>query len=150
MDVKLTDVSIPVSCFEETEVKDENSDETRKELLLKGVNMFELMKVLWKDEYIKEFLDNADVMDMFARRMGVEGLLKSYDKTEVCEAITWDFIREYFLDHIDADDILNHIGWETVSKHFADHIDGENTSTEDINTDSKSAAEKLHVGQGQD
>lgn len=149
MDVKLTDIEIPVDCFEEVEVKEENSEESRKMLRISGVNMFDMMQVLWKDKYIKEFLDNEDVMDMFARRMGVEGLLKSYDKTEVCDAITWDYIREYFKDHVDASEILDHIGWETVSKHFADYIDDENTSAEDINT-TESVAEKLNVGQGQD
>ncbi|MFW6130011.1 MAG: hypothetical protein ACOC56_02430 [Atribacterota bacterium] len=136
--------------IEETELDSEDKEITIKKIILKNVDLLEFHKEIFSDEQIQKFLEHEDIKDMYAHRIGVEGLLKAFDKEEVCEKITWDYIREYFLDHIDYEDILNHICWEIVSKHFKDYIESENP-TEDINNDeTESVVEKLNVNEGED
>lgn len=151
-DDKNKNVKILAEGFDEIEEieKDENDKEVNiKKYEFKNVNMLEFVKELFSDEQIEKFLSHEDIKDMYAHRIGVKGLLRAFDKEEVCEEITWDYIKEYFLDHMNYEDILNHIGWEIVSNHFKDYIESE-TPAEDINNDEESIAEKLDVDQGED
>lgn len=143
----MTDLKFPVENFETIEEVEDNS--TNKVVVLKGVNMVAFMKEVWNDEHVGEFLSNPDILEMFARRIGVDGLFRTYQKEDVCNHLGWEYIKEYFLDHVEASDILDHLGWEVVSKHFADYLDGHETSAEDINSIG-SVAEKLNACKGQD
>lgn len=143
----MSDLKFPVENFER--VEEGEGDSTKKVVVLKGVNMVKFMEEVWNDEHVGEFLSNPDILEMFARRIGVDGLFRTYKKEEVCEHLSWDYIKKYFLDHVEASDILDHLGWEVVSKHFADYLDGHETSAEDINS-SGSVAEKLDACKGQD
>lgn len=119
------DLNIKVEQFESAT---DNGDNT---VTLKKIDMVKFMEDILQDEKLNEFLNHSDIKDMFAHRIGTEGLLTSFTKEEVCEKLTWDFIKEYFLDHMNTEDILNKIGWETVKDHFADDISGVSSDAED-------------------
>ncbi len=145
----MTDFTFPAEFVETVERQSDGNETSAKMITLKGVDIVRFMEEIWTDELINEFLSNKDILEMFARRIGVEGLFRTYKTEEVCDHITWDYIREYFLDHVDYNDILNHIGWEVVSKHFSDYLDAQSNSTEDINSN-ESVVEKLNACKGQD
>ena len=98
---------------------------------LKNIVMVKFMEDILQDEKLNEFLNHGDIKDMFAHRIGTEGLLTSFTKEEVCEKLTWEYISKYFLDHMNTQEILNHIGWETVKDHFADDISGSTSEDEE-------------------
>ena len=143
----MSDLKFPLENVEEI-TEDEGSSE-KKMVVLKNVNMVKFMEEVFGDVHVSEFLSNPDILEMFARRIGVKGLFRTYPKEEVCNELGWEYIREYFLDHVEASDILDHLGWEVVSKHFADYLDGQENTTEDINS-SGSVVEKLDACKGQD
>lgn len=126
------------------EVTTHEVSEDGKSVTLKGINIPVFMEGVFKDEKVEEFLNHPDVLNMFAKKIGVAGLLRAYDKEEVCEEMTWEFIREYFMDHIDEEEILEHIGFETCKDHFKDHFE----SSEDINSDEPSLLETTDGSEG--
>jgi len=146
------DIKVPISSISSIEETPENSDndaEPIKLYHLKGVEPIKFLQNVWEDEHLQEFLSHEEIQNIFAKKIGVPGLLRAFNKEEVCEEITWEYIREYFLDHIDPNEILDHIGFETVSKHFADYLDSDgDSSLEDINSNSEGTlAGKLNEGE---
>jgi hypothetical protein len=133
------DLVIPVDQFKKVDAKDTGGT---TEVHLTKVDMEKFMEQVFMDEKVNEFLSHPDILDMFAKRIGVPGLLKSFDRTEVCDEITWDYIKEYFLDHMDFADCLDHIGWEAAKKHFADHLEAE-TGSVDVGSDEPALLDKL-------
>jgi hypothetical protein len=116
--------------------------------VLKNVDMVSLAKHVLEDTYLDKFFSDKNILNMFTARIGVEKLLQVFSIEDVCEHITWDYIRKYFMDHIDVADILNHIGWELVSNHFSDYIHNKNVDEESINI-SNSVLEKINECKGE-
>jgi hypothetical protein len=110
--------------------------------------LMDFLNAIMDDKLVAAFFKSEKVKTWFAEQIGVEGLLVAYSKTEVLEKVGWDYIKEFFLDHMNTSDILNHVGWETVNEHFADKI-AANRSQNDINTNGKSILETLDVSEGE-
>lgn len=118
--VKAKDVTI-------TEEKEE------KTVKLSGVNVIDLFTDIVDPSIFKNFLDDKVTKNKLAKDIGVKGLLETFDRTEVCKEISWEFIKPFFYDHMNVQEILDHIGFDKVKEHFADKI-AHSSPTNAINT----------------
>lgn len=101
------------------------------------------------DETLKKFLAEPGTNKFIANIIGVKGLLEKFPKEEVLKSVTWDYVRDFFYDHMDVSEILNHIGYEKVSEHFKDKIQSQRGSKKSINTpQKKSVLETLNESEG--
>lgn len=90
---------------------------------------------IMKRDVIKHMFSDESVQEGIAKLyVPMEVLLKFYQKEDVCQKLGgWEFIGEYFKDHMDIADVLEYIGWEKVKDHFHDVIQIE-SGENDINT----------------
>ncbi len=103
-----------------------------------------------KDETLDKFLEDVGTKRYIAAKVGVKGLLAKFDKKEVLTEVTWDYVKEFFMDHMDVPSILDYIGYEKVGEHFSDKIQSESGSKNVINKGEKrSILEELNESEGQ-
>jgi hypothetical protein len=104
----------------------------------------DLLEGLLQHENVNKFLKDDEVLSGFCKHIGVDSLVKYFDRNEVCDTLTWDHIKAYYLDHMNIGEILEHIGFEKVRDHFADFFvtSDDNTSANAINN-SDSPVESL-------
>lgn len=109
----------------ELKIKDVTNIEDKdgvKKAILKDADPLDFFNQTIDDALLQGFLSDDKVKSYIAKKIGVEGLLATYPKEEVLGKVGWDFVKEFFKDHMNREDILNHIGWEKVREHFADNI----------------------------
>jgi len=108
----------------------------------------EFLNQIMQEPLAKSFFEDGDLKKYMASEIGVKGLLTVYKKEEVLKEVGWDYVKDFFVDHMNVSHILSHIGWETVKEHFIDIINSENTKN-DINTcETKNILETLHGDAG--
>jgi hypothetical protein len=127
----------------------DNKSSNEITVTISEAKQLEFLNSIMDDKLAASFFQNEKVKNWLAEQIGVTGLLNVYSKTEVLEKVGWEYIKEFFLDHMNTQDILNHVGWETTSEHFADKI-ATTRSQNDINTNgNKSILETLDVSEGE-
>jgi len=106
------------------------------EYTLIDVNIADFFDQIMEDEVIKEFFEDESTKKKLISIIGVDTVLSVFDKTEILEKCTWEYIKDFFLDNLDENTILNYIGWDKVKQHFSDYIESsEEESPNDINID---------------
>jgi hypothetical protein len=108
----------------------------------------EFLNNIMDDKLVTSFMESAKTKKWLAEKIGVEGLLIAFKKEDVLSTVGWDYVKEFFLDHMQVNDILNHVGWESAKEHFADKIAVESQQN-DINTNgNKSILETIDESEG--
>jgi hypothetical protein len=135
--------------FKAPHVKTEKDKDNTDIMTVKVTDPTNFLTSIMQDDLLKEFLNDLGSKRFLAKIIGVKGLLATYDKKEVLDEITWQYVEEYFFDHMDQTKILNYIGWEKVQEHFKDKIQAGTTSKNDINTSNgPSILEALNESEG--
>jgi hypothetical protein len=116
---------------ESIEVNESDDGSTKVEIY--NVNIAEFIDQIMDEDVIKEFFEDIDARAKIVHIIGVDAVLKAFDRDELLTNCTWEYVKEFFLDNIDVDSILNHIGFEKVKEHFSDQIEVADESPNDIN-----------------
>lgn len=103
---------------------------------MKDLDNVEFFSQIMNDTLLNEFIKDAKSKDYICKEIGVEGLLASFNKDDVLKKIGWEYVKNFYLDHVDPEFILNHFGYEKVREHFKDKIVQEKGPQIAINTES--------------
>ena len=122
-----------------------------KEYTLSDVNIADFFDQIMEEEVISEFFADEDTKKQLIAMIGVDTVLKVFERDELLNGCSWEFVKQFFLDNIDVEAVLNHIGFEKVKEHFSDRIESVEESSNDINIDDgPSMMEALNADRGQD
>lgn len=148
MDTKENDI---VLTFEADSIENTTKDKDGDvRVTIKKEKQMDFLVRIMEDEMIDAFLSDEDTKKWFIDRIGVEPLLKVYTREDVLKLLSWEYVREFFFDHMDIKDVLNHIGWENIREHFADKLLVEKSHQNDINNSgNKSVLEELNASEGE-
>lgn len=124
-------MEIPVQFVEKT--KDPDGNELFK-LIVPDSKMPDFMDYILEDKLFEKFIETEDTKKYLAEKIGVPGLLVAFKKEDVLKALSWEYVVEFYKDHMNVEEVLNHIGWEKVKEHFADKISTIKEGKKDINT----------------
>jgi hypothetical protein len=139
------ELQFDATCVKKTDAKGKNE----LVVTISEDKTMDFFNAIMADNLVNSFIANQKTKTWLAEQIGVAGLLEAYNKEEVLEKVSWPYVKEFFLDHMDPADILNHLGWEAVREHFADKI-AANSSQNDINTSgNKSILETLDASEGE-
>lgn len=95
-----------------------------------------------QDDNMNQFFQSDHGRKFLAIKIGVKALSVAFSKEDICKELSWNFIKEYYLDHMDKEEILNYIGFETAMDHFKEKLQQSGTTQKDINTGKKAGKKK--------